>query len=308
MSRSREKSEKMKALPASRIDAHRHDFFSRLREFKDDPSGESLYRDPERRTAHELSLPYLESLPLNFETIVDVGCGCGYDSQWLVGKGKQVTALTSNVTPAQVAFARANGFDMVNMDMNALEFQDESLDAVLCKHSLEHSFSPIGALYEFFRVLKPGGFLFIVVPPHHAEIIESGHFTQGWCIGQLAYLLAVTGFDTADGAFRARPENVEAVVRRAENMPVGRGLYDLKDRMPPPIRAIMRDDSHGAFARERFSEINWPYNGERQTRPSGGPSAGRPLNYDQIPFWSLFKHKLQRKGPLGKWVAKRLRD
>lgn len=41
---------------------------------------------------------------------------------------------------------------------------DASYDCVLASHSLEHSANPLKALKEFQRVLKPGGFLLVVLP------------------------------------------------------------------------------------------------------------------------------------------------
>ncbi|MCP4038898.1 MAG: class I SAM-dependent methyltransferase, partial [bacterium] len=195
------------------IEHYRRHFFEVLHEYKDDASGESLYEDENRLQFHRTSLPYLEALPGDFETLSEVGCGCGYDARWFAGAGKRVTAITSHPTPAQLAFASRHGFEMRHMDMHALDFEDESVDAILCKHCLEHAFSPLGALFEMRRVLKPGGYLFLVVPPHAEDVIESGHFTQGWSIGQVTYCLAVTGFDARDGAYRLRPGNVECVVR-----------------------------------------------------------------------------------------------
>ena len=118
--------------------------------------------------------------------------------------GKKVTAITANPTPAQTQYAHDKGFKIVEMDMNDLKFGDASFDAVLCKHVLEHSISPLASLWELRRVLKPEGYLFLVLPPHHARQVQSGHFTQGWSIGQMIYCLCVTGYDVQDGAFRRR--------------------------------------------------------------------------------------------------------
>ena len=92
------------------IETYRRHFFEILHEYKDDSSGEGLYDDPNRQSFHEDALPYLEALPSDFESLIDVGCGCGYDSRRFARSGKQVTAITSHPTPAQLAFAWSIGW------------------------------------------------------------------------------------------------------------------------------------------------------------------------------------------------------
>ena len=45
-----------------------------------------------------------------------------------------------------------------------LPFDDASLDFVLSSHVIEHCWDVIGTIEEWFRVLKPGGLVFMVVP------------------------------------------------------------------------------------------------------------------------------------------------
>jgi SAM-dependent methyltransferase len=45
-----------------------------------------------------------------------------------------------------------------------LPFEDGTWDYVLSSHVLEHFFDPIKALKEWYRVLKPGGYIFMIVP------------------------------------------------------------------------------------------------------------------------------------------------
>lgn len=263
------------------LEDYRTWFFESLLEQKDDATGDSLYRDQVRSHLHRDSLPFLESLPMDFQSILDVGCGAGFDCQWLAEQGKSVIGLTGNSTPAQHEFAEANGFEIRDMDMHALDFDDESFDAILCKHTLEHSISPLGALWEMRRVLRPGGYMFLVVPPHHRRYVESGHFTQGWSIGQLIYCLAVTSYDVAGGAFRERKGHVEAVVRRDERGLAGRALYDIRPIMPEPIQQIMRESKHGAFPARYYTQIAWPFAGASRTTT-------------RRTFWQTLRNKLTK--------------
>lgn len=45
-----------------------------------------------------------------------------------------------------------------------LPFKDGTLDYVLSSHVIEHFFDPVKALREWHRVIKPGGYIFIIAP------------------------------------------------------------------------------------------------------------------------------------------------
>ena len=59
-------------------------------------------------------------------------------------------------------------------DIQALPFPDESFDALLCSHVLEHVEDDRRAMRELHRVLRPGGWGIVMVPQHGglAETLE----------------------------------------------------------------------------------------------------------------------------------------
>lgn len=60
----------------------------------------------------------------------------------------------------------AQSFDVEDGDANYLSryFNEESFDAVHSSHSLEHMENPIDAINQWWSLVKPGGFLILVVP------------------------------------------------------------------------------------------------------------------------------------------------
>ncbi|MDR1726405.1 MAG: methyltransferase domain-containing protein [Acidobacteriota bacterium] len=53
---------------------------------------------------------------------------------------------------------------MVKMDIMDIDYPDESFDAIICNHVLEHVADDQQAMREFHRVLKPGGYAILMVP------------------------------------------------------------------------------------------------------------------------------------------------
>jgi SAM-dependent methyltransferase len=66
-------------------------------------------------------------------------------------------------------------------DASDLPFEDASFDAVICSELLEHVEDPLLVVREAYRVLKPGGILFVCVPflfRIHADPEDYGRYTD----------------------------------------------------------------------------------------------------------------------------------
>lgn len=94
--------------------------------------------------------------------LLDVGCGngeylffaqsCGWNVKGIEPDGDAVEAM------------RTAGLDVISSTAEHLPFHAEEFDVVRSWHSLEHTYSPLAALSEIKRVLKPNGHLLISVP------------------------------------------------------------------------------------------------------------------------------------------------
>ena len=88
---------------------------------------------------------------------------------WLNGQGIDIGCGTDPITPM------CDRFDHHDGDANRIsEFVTKKYDFVFSSHTLEHMDDPYEALREWFRLLKPGGVMVIVVP-------DEDRYEQGCC-------------------------------------------------------------------------------------------------------------------------------
>ena len=94
--------------------------------------------------------------------ILDVGCGQGAALEVFSAKGFHPIGITLN--HEDVLICEQKGFEIYEMDQSFIDFPNKEFDFVWCRHCLEHSIFPYFTLCEFFRLLKPGGYLYVEVP------------------------------------------------------------------------------------------------------------------------------------------------
>ncbi|MBX2866360.1 methyltransferase domain-containing protein [Candidatus Kaiserbacteria bacterium] len=122
-------------------------------------------------------------------------------------------------------------------DIHNLPFEDDSVDALLCIAVLEHVENPIQAAKEMYRVLKPGGYLFVYVPFLYYYHAEKGYYGDYWRFTK----------DTLDVLFRDFSEKEIVSVRGALETwvklgPLGRsaficGLAHMLDKLTGKIQS-----------------------------------------------------------------------
>ena len=105
------------------------------------------------------------------ELVLEVGCGVGKISLWL-GKNYPPEIIALDISQPMLTRARKNlsqaklteKIQLVLADAQALPFQKEIFDLVLCESVNSFIQDKPEALKEYFRVLKPGGYLAINEP------------------------------------------------------------------------------------------------------------------------------------------------
>ena len=68
----------------------------------------------------------------------------------------------------------------IKSDITAIPLSDGSVDAIMCTEVFEHIPDPIGAIREFSRLVRPGGYLLITAPFCSLTHFAPYHFYTGF--------------------------------------------------------------------------------------------------------------------------------
>ncbi|HVM18171.1 MAG TPA: class I SAM-dependent methyltransferase [Gaiellaceae bacterium] len=112
-------------------------------------------------------LPLLTRLTAPGADVLEVGCGTGLLAIYLARAGRRVTgADVSRVALAEAARHADGHVRLVHLDGVALPFDTESFDLVYTVEVLEHLHERDAEphLRECFRVVRPGGALWLLTP------------------------------------------------------------------------------------------------------------------------------------------------
>ena len=108
------------------------------------------------------------------KTVLDVGCGAAGKTLFYASRGVEkiygIEILERYRDEANNLAHRlelSHLFEFVCADATELPFEDNSIDTVIMNDAFEHIPDPEKALKEAFRVLKPGGRVYINFPPYY---------------------------------------------------------------------------------------------------------------------------------------------
>ena len=102
------------------------------------------------------------------QTLLDVGTGIGMTVQYLARQWPLCQFSASDISESQVEVARLlsqeSGFENITFQTcpaDALDYPDQSFQVLTCFFSMMYFGDALKSIQEFFRVLKPGGKIFI---------------------------------------------------------------------------------------------------------------------------------------------------
>ncbi|BDR70552.1 S-adenosylmethionine-dependent methyltransferase [Clostridium tetani] len=115
--------------------------------------------------ARNLYKPLIKKLKkLNFNTILDVGCGTGSILFLLLYEKENIKAYGLDISEEMLNVAKEKLKDKAILtlgDSENMPYKDEFFDVVICTDSFHHYPNPLNVLKEIHRTLKERGVLII---------------------------------------------------------------------------------------------------------------------------------------------------
>ncbi len=120
--------------------------------------------------------------------VLEVGSGTGNITRFLAQEDRQVVAtdgLPAYREHLRRLYAGNGNIEVSEFDLNSAappDFVERQFDSVVCLNVLEHIEDDLGALREMRRVIRPGGYLALLVPSHPVLYgkfdLAVGHFRR----------------------------------------------------------------------------------------------------------------------------------
>jgi len=152
----------------------RYGYEPHTRSLMDRLLGRIAYIHPVWRGGVDASVFYLHAKPGG--RLLEVGCGSGAALHSMQKKGWHVTGL--DFDEGAVNNARSKGLDVRHGQLSAQAFADQTFDAVVMSHMIEHVPSSVELLAECRRILKSDGILVAITP--NADSLLHRRYGRDW--------------------------------------------------------------------------------------------------------------------------------
>lgn len=160
----------------------------------------TIYAEPEltfhRKLIPQMVMQFLPAFNLNLDDkILDVGCGPGVFLQEMKDLHyTDVTGVTLSNEDYDICIDK--GLSCKFNNLSDIDEPSGSIDFIWCRHSFEHSPYPLFTLFEFNRLLKDGGKMYVEVPAPDSDRLHEYNDNHFSVLGgnMLNALFAKAGF------------------------------------------------------------------------------------------------------------------
>lgn len=128
---------------------------------------------PSLRAAADADCRHMPRPPSGGGLLLDVGCGNGRFLKLASEMGWQVEGIDLDL--AAVETSRSRGFSVTCGTIDVLDDASERYDIITLSHVIEHVYDPLRLLRSLYRLLKPGGRLWLETP----NLDSLGHARYG---------------------------------------------------------------------------------------------------------------------------------
>ncbi len=114
--------------------------------------------------SNEGNRPLIDLVPADAKVVLDVGCGGGDNARVLRDRGCRVVGITVSNKESVVAGRWCERVLVADVEMDELDLEPGSFDAIVLSHVLEHMARPSEALARLAKYLRAGGIAAVAVP------------------------------------------------------------------------------------------------------------------------------------------------
>jgi len=189
--------------------------------------------------------------------VLDVGCGAGGISRWLLDHGHEAHGVDSSRASLEHAGQLVPTASLHHGEAAALPFPEGSFDGVLLLDVLEHA-DDAAALAEARRVVRPGGWVLLSVPAFpwlwSFRDVDAGHLRRYSRRG-LEDVVCRSGFAVERVTYyQCFLFPALAVARLAMR---GRRWRDAEERVPRPVNAFLTTVNNVEARAARWIDLPW---------------------------------------------------
>lgn len=208
--------------------------------------------------------------------MADLGCGRGLDLEWWATRttrDEQKRPLNIKCIGIDQPPKLAMAGNYPNIQYQSQDFEQSILrqkrkfDLLWCHNSFQYVINPFSTLAHWWHATEKDSMLVIIVPQTTNIEFKAQAFDQrdfcyyNWTLVSLMHVLAVSGFDCAEGFFRKLPADpwLHAVVYRSDiepQDPKTTSWYQLAEQKLIPESAIDSVKKFGAL-RQRDLLLPW---------------------------------------------------